>query len=135
MRDFEAPHCAGIGKSRHVALQHGEPWRIALGAVLEKHLQSEADAEIRLAPQRLEYGLPGAAFGEAAHAIRQRPLSGDDDTLGGPNEFRLGGDEHLRRGRDMLQRFGYGAQVAHPVIDYCDAHFFSSLRATPWSRE
>src|SRR5688572_29151349 len=108
-------------KARHLARQQREPGRRPLLGALEEHLQAEADAEVGLVAHRFEHRLARAARLEVAHAVGYRALARNHDSFTRKNFVRIRGDRDLDPGRDMLQRLGYGAQVAHPVIDDDDA--------------
>jgi len=104
------------------ARQHAEARRIAFGAALEQHLQAEADAQIGLVAQRLEHGVARAACREAPHAIGQRALPRNHHPVRGADERGIGRHQHLGFGRDVLERLGNRAQVAHSVVHHSDAH-------------
>src|SRR5437660_3744690 len=66
-------------EARHAAGEHAERRRIAFLAMLEEHLQAEADAEIGLRGERLEHRIASAARRQVAHALGTRALPRDDD--------------------------------------------------------
>jgi hypothetical protein len=78
------------GKARHAPRHEAQARGVAFLAILEEHLQPDADAEERLRARRLEHRLARAARREVAHAIGQRALSGDDNALGPADCFRVG---------------------------------------------
>src|SRR5687767_12418509 len=104
------------GKSRYAPRQQTETSGVALFPALEEQLQADADAKKRLRPRRLDDRLARTARAELARTIGQRALPRHDDSFGGQNRLRIGGDPHLGAGGDVLERLRHRAQVAHAVI-------------------
>lgn len=55
------------------------------------------------------------------HAIADGADTGQQHPVGAAHLLRVGGHPHLNAGLNMFQRLGHRVQVAHAVIDYCDA--------------
>jgi hypothetical protein len=86
-------HC-GRRKAPDTSRQDTEPRDLALLAVLEEHLLTDADAEKGLVAGGIQNCRPQATIVNLAHAVRHRPLAGKDDALGGKNHFWIGRNEH-----------------------------------------
>src|SRR6267142_1534240 len=104
---------------------------VALLAMLEQHLQADADAEEGPGARRLDHRVARAACGELSHAVGHGPLARHDDPVRRKNFFGGSGDADLRPRRDPLDRLGDRTQVAHPVVDDRDPQ----ATASPWWRE
>ena len=112
--------------------QEGKPRGIAFLAVLEQHLQADADAEEGFAGGGGDHGLAQVAGGQLGHAVGHRALTRHDHALGGGDNCRIAGDDDLLAGRNMLDGLRHRAQIAHAVInDRDDAH--RTLRGCLWS--
>jgi len=109
--------------------QHTQASRRPLLAVVEQHLQSEADAEEGAIRQRLEHDVAQAALVQTAHAVRHRALPWQHHPGRAADYRGIGGDFDGPARRDVCQRLGHRAQVSHSVIDDGDVgHRVSGIR-------
>jgi hypothetical protein len=89
--------------------------------VVEEHLLADAKPEEGLAARALPHRVAEAGFLQRAHAVGHRALPGEHHAIGRAHARGIRGDLHFGFGRDVLQRFLHGAQVAHAVIHDRDA--------------
>ncbi len=87
-------------EARHLARHEPEPRGVAFLAVLEEHLQADADAQEGLAARRFDHRLARAALGELAHAVAHRALSRHHHPVG---------SEHGLRDREVTATSARGA--------------------------
>jgi hypothetical protein len=115
------PPCASFiasgGKRLTCPGKYAQPGRIAFFAAFEQHLQADADAEKRFGARRLEHRRTQAPGIQLAHAVGHCALAREYHALGLPHEPGIGGNVNLGIRRDVLQRLGYRAQVAHAVVN------------------
>ena len=71
---------------------------VAFLAMLEQHLQADADAEKGLAARARNHGGAPTAGVELAHAVGHRALPGEDHALGVADDVCIGRDQHAAAG-------------------------------------
>ena len=94
--------------------------RRAVGTLVARvgeHLFADADAEQRLRLGARAERVDEAGLVQVPHAVAHRALPGQHETVGRLHVGGRGRDPHVGLGRDVTQRLGDAAQVAHPVID------------------
>src|SRR5688572_12835529 len=102
---------------RHLSGEHTEAPCVTFLAVLEQHLQADADAEKGLAAGCLDDRFTRTAIRELAHAVAHGALPGDHHPVRGDDPLRIRGHQNFGIRRDMLDRLRHRAQISHAVID------------------
>ena len=110
-------------KAPHATCEKAEPaGRLMLLARVHERLQTDADAEEGFRAERLAKRRPQPQPIDLHHAVANRALPREDDAIGGGDHARIVADHDLAIvARNVLERLGDRAQVAHAVIDDGDA--------------
>ena len=99
------------------ARQHAQALRWPLLAVVEQHLQPQTDAQERAVAERLEDDIPQSTLVQATHAVGHRALPGQHHSRRAPDHRGVGSDLDRAPRRDVRQRLGDRAQVAHSIVN------------------
>src|SRR5437588_76549 len=109
-----------IAKSNDITREDAKTRSGSFLAVIEQHLQTEADAQEWAVAGHFHDDFPQAAVVEGSHAVGHRALTRQHHTLRAAYCRRIGAHHDGALGRDVQQRLGDRAQVARSVVDNGD---------------